>query len=490
MAKSPWFIATLLVSIIAIFAIIALAALSAFFLTVQSGGLLFMSNSLDKNLAKLIDEQGVTPIDLGPAPESPKVALGEALFFDKEISGNRDTSCATCHHPLLHGGDGLPLSFGTGGRGLGTTRAIGNERELIPRNAPEIFNRGAPEWQTMFWDGRVATHGYVLESPAGGDLPLDLDSALAIQAMFPPTSRDEMRGKSGDLCETYDTEPVLLTEGSELEGLWTALSGRVGDVNEIALVEDGNLTVIWATLTDRLLAIPEYQQMFAAAYPDTAENKIGFEHAANAIAAYEIAAFSFDDSPWDRYLAGELGAMSEEAKKGALLFYGQDSCSQCHAGSLMTDQQYHNIGIPQLGPGKQEGGIDYGRFLETEDPQDKFAFRTPPLRNVALTGPWTHNGSYLKLEDVIRHHLNPEVGLRSFNPSTLPAIYQDEVHLEGELIWEMLETLDPLVATPRDLTDEELDQLIAFLNALTSPSAVDLSDLVPETVPSGLPVFD
>lgn len=490
MVKSPWFIATLLVSVIAILAIIALAGLAAYFITIESGGLSFASNSLDEDLAALIAVQGVTAIDLGPEPDAQKVALGEALFFDKEISGNRDISCASCHHPLMHSGDGLPLSFGTGGRGLGTTRAIGEGRELIPRNAPEIFNRGAPEWRTMFWDGRVATHGYVLESPAGGDLPLDLDSALAVQAMFPPTSRDEMRGQSGDLCETYEHEPVVLNEGSELEGLWLALAGRLGDVNEVALVEDGNVTEIWEILTDRLLVIPEYEAMLNAAYPGTAKHEFGFEHAANAIAAYEIAAFSFNDSPWDRYLMGETEALSDEAKKGAILFYGDAGCAQCHAGTLMTDQQFHNIGIPQLGPGKQEGGIDYGRYLETEDPQDKFAFRTPPLRNVALTGPWTHNGAYLSLEDVLHHHMNPEDALREYNASTLPEIFQDEVHMDGELIWEMLETLDPLVAEPLELTDEQINQLIAFLNAQTSPSAVDLSYLVPETVPSGLPVFD
>ena len=490
MTKSPWFFVTLLVSIIAIVAIIALGSVAAFFITIQSGGLPFLEPLLDKKLIKTVAEQGVGPIDLGPKPDPQLVALGEALFYDKEISGNRDTSCATCHHPLLHGGDGLPLSFGTGGRGLGTTRAIGNERQLIPRNAPEIFNRGSPEWHTMFWDGRVATQGYVMQSPAGADLPLGLDSPLAIQAMFPVTSRDEMRGKSGDLCETYDGEPLVISEGSELKGLWDALSKRVDVVNEIALVEDGNLVEIWGILTNRLLAIPEYERMFAAAYPDIPENKLGFEHAANAIAAYEIAAFSFADSPWDRYLAGDHEALSQEAKIGALLFYGEAGCGQCHSGSLMTDQQYHNIGIPQLGPGKVVEGIDYGRFLETDDPNDKFAFRTPPLRNVALTGPWAHNGAYNNLEDVVRHHLNPEEGLRNYNTAQLPVDFQKVVNSDGVLMEEVLDTLDPLVSTPLELSNEQVAQLIAFLNAQTSPSAVDLSYLVPETVPSGLPVFD
>ncbi|MDX1413514.1 MAG: cytochrome c peroxidase [Candidatus Promineifilaceae bacterium] len=490
MTKSPWFLATLLVSIIAILAIISFSALAIYLVTVERGGFSLIEQTLDDELAQLIERQGLTPLDLGPEPDPLKVALGEALFFDKEISGNRDISCATCHHPLLHSADGLPLSFGTGGRGLGTTRLVGNGRELIPRNAPEIFNRGSPEWRTMFWDGRVATHGYVLESPAGGDLPLDLDSPLAVQAMFPVTSRDEMRGRSGDLCVDYETQPIVLNEGQELEGLWLALDKRVADVNEIALFEDGELTEIWAALTDRLLAIPEYEAMLTAAYPDTPQHELGFQHAANAIAAYEIAAFTFDDSPWDRYLAGDLAAMSDEAKMGAILFYGEAGCAQCHSGNLLTDQQFHNIGIPQLGPGKVNPEVDYGRYLETEDPADKFAFRTPPLRNVALTGPWAHNGAYTNLRDVVEHHLDPEDALRNYDPSQLPGVFRDVVHLDGELIWEMLETLDPLVASESRLSEEEVERLLAFLNALTSPSAVDLSHLLPETVPSGLPVFD
>jgi cytochrome c peroxidase len=487
MGKSPWFYATILVSIIAIFALmVAFGTLFVYISASTSGSDL---TPIDEELQSVIEDAGVEAIDLGPMPSEEKVALGEALFFDKEIGGNRDTACSTCHHPLLHGGDGLPLSFGTGGQGLGTARTIGVGRELVPRNAPEIFNRGAPEWQTMFWDGRVASHGYVLESPAGGDLPLDLDSPLAVQAMFPPTSRDEMRGRAGDLC-VDDLKGVEILEQNDLAALWEALSRRAALANEVALVEDEEVTQIWNRLTNRLLAIPEYEEMFRAAYPDTPVNDLGFEHAANAIAAYEIAAFSFDDSPWDRYLSGELGALSTEAKEGALLFYGKAGCSECHSGTLITDQQFHNIAIPQLGPGKQEGGIDYGRYLETNSPADKFAFRTPPLRNVTLTGPWTHNGSYMNLEDVVRHHLNPEYSLRNYDPSTLPEPFRDLVHQDEALLEEILETLDERLAEPTELSDEEFRQLMAFVEALTSPSAVDLSHLVPGSVPSGLPVYD
>jgi cytochrome c peroxidase len=217
---------------------------------------------------------------------------------------------------------------------------------------------------------------------------------------------------------------------------------------------------------------------------------LGFQHAATAIAAYEIAAFTFTDSPWDRYLAGELDALSDKEKKGALLFYGDAGCSSCHSGVLMTDQKYHNIGVPQFGPGKDESGLDYGRYLATGEPGDMFAFRTPPLRNVALTGPWMHNGAYDNLQDVIAHHLNVSQSLVDYSGDHLTDIVQVSLRNESAVTDEVLGTIDPLMTTPRELTPEDIDQLMAFLYAQTSPTAVDLAHLVPDSVPSGLPVWD
>lgn len=109
-------------------------------------------SSLDRQLRNALDAAGVTVVDPGPQPAAAKMDLGRALMFDKELSGNRDVSCATCHHPLLHTGDGLPVSIGTGGSGLGPARLLGAGRGFIPRNAPEVFDRGAaesPTWTTI-----------------------------------------------------------------------------------------------------------------------------------------------------------------------------------------------------------------------------------------------------------------------------------------------------------------------------------------------------
>ncbi len=419
---------------------------------------------LDSQLRSLLAEAGITPLNPGPTPDSVKVTLGRALYFDKELSGNRDMACSTCHLSSQHTSDGLSISIGTGGTGLGPNRQLGPGYAFIPRHAPEVFNRGVSTWTSMFWDSRVAgTPETGFTTPAGAMLPAGLDNILAAQAMFPVTSRAEMRGAAGDV-------DVL------------------GQSNELAMVDDDDFSGIWAGLMQRLLAIPTYVELFKAAYPTVPNDELGFQHAANAIAAFEIDAFTFANSPWDRYLAGDEGALSAQARQGAWLFYGRAGCVRCHAGNLFTDQQHHNIAAPQVGPGKEEAPLDFGRFRETGHLTERFAFRTPPLRNVALTGPWTHAGAYTTLEAVVRHHLNPEDALRHYDAGQLRSDLQDTFRGDEETITTMLANLDPLLSPPLALTNEEVDHLLAFLNALTDPAAVNLDSVAPASVPSGLPI--
>jgi cytochrome c peroxidase len=287
-----------------------------------------------------------------------------------------------------------------------------------------------------------------------------------VQALFPLASDEEMRGEPGD-------KDVL------------------GNSNELAVIIEEDLTAIWKGLMVRLLTIPEYQDLFAAAYRDIPADPFGIEHAVNAIAAFEIDAWTYLDSPWDRYVSGDDGVLSDEAKRGALLFYGQAGCGQCHAGNLLTDQETHNMAVPQLGPGKDdEAPLDIGRARVTHYPGDMFAFRTPPLRNVELTGPWMHNGAYATLEGAVRHMLAPQASLLAYDPGQLVPELKTAIHDEQQVSDLLLATLDPLMATPVELSDEEFNDLMAFLQALTDPAALDLRQDIPASVPSGLAVED
>lgn len=398
--------------------------------------------------------------------DSNKIKLGQLLFFDKILSGSQDISCATCHHPTTNSGDDLSLSIGVGGQGIGYSRELGETRRLIPRNAPEIFNRGASEWRTMFWDGRVEiTPDGKMLSPADDKLPSDLlENVVAMQAMFPVTSRQEMRGRKGDV----DIE---------------------GKPNTLAAIGDTDFEEMWARVMARIVAIPKYVELFKQAYPEVPVEKLHFAHAANALAAFQIHSFAFDDSPWDEFLKGNTHTFSEKAQEGAVLFYGRAGCSSCHSGTLMTDQKYYNILVPQIGPGHRDSaGFDIGRARETDKKEDAFAFRTPPLRNVAKTGPYMHNGAYTSLYDVIKHHINPLEMLQEYDASQLDDGLEKTFRLNTSTILAMSQTFSSEVNVVPNLTEYEIAQLIAFLESLTSPSTNNLSHLVPDAVPSGLPV--
>ena len=426
-------------------------------------------------------KNGGLPQPADPAafhPATPEqVELGRALFFDKLISGNRNISCATCHHPLAGTGDVLSLSVGEGGQGLGTARSTGQGgtaiHERVPRNAPAIFNLGATSFTNMFHDGRIAVDpsqpsGFL--NPAGNQLPEGLESALAAQAMFPVTSGTEMAGQPGE-----NVIADVAAAGN--------LAGPGG---------------VWDLLAARLQGVPEYVSLFQAAFPEqvAVPGDITFVHAANAIAAYENASYRAIDSRFDKKLRGEKKIFSKREHKGLKLFYGKAGCADCHSGTYLTDLDFHAIAMPQIGPGKGDGprfDDDWGRGRETGLVEDRYKFRTPTLRNVALTGPWGHDGAYDSLEAVVRHHLDPVNGLITYDRSQ--ALLPPGLQLANDF----LATDDPLITlaiananelAPVNLKDQEVDDLIAFLHTLTDTSSLDLRSQVPFTVPSGLPIGD
>ncbi|WP_227367830.1 cytochrome-c peroxidase [Halomonas sp. M20] len=443
-------------------------------------------------------------------PSSAKVALGQALFFDKLLSGNRNIACATCHHPRHASTDQVSLGLGTGASGLGLERTAGANQPVfgrVPRNSPALFNRGAREFATMFHDGRVeqdanGTWPSGFWTPAREQLPAGLDNVLAAQAMFPVLSSVEMAGHKGE--------------------------------NEIAdAVAANRLNEAWNLLAARLRTVPAYVALFRDAYREiaTAED-ISFVHAANAIAAFEATAFRADASPFDRYLrSGDTSVLGTPAERGMQLFYGKAGCSSCHSGPFQTDQAFHAVAMPQIGPGKgdgadesywQETGFpvrleDRGRYRVTYDSADLYKFRTPSLRNVELTGPWGHAGAYASLEAVVRHMLDPVASLDAYAiDQAILATPEAVIAISGSGATLRFDPVNParlgdyrkrdgwVQATPalrgaiaaanelpsRALGDDEIDDLIAFLKALTDPTSRELDHLVPAAVPSGLPVAD
>ena len=242
--------------------------------------------------------------------------------------------------------------------------------------------------------------------------------------------------------------------------------------------------------------IEEYRDLIHQAYPGVPDQDITFVHIANAVGAFEATAFRADNSPFDRFLRGE-NSLSQAEKLGFRLFQGKGNCMSCHSGPLQTDHQFHALGIPQIGPGKGDGLFghdDYGREQVTGDSNDRYRFRTPTLRNVAVTGPWGHDGAYDTLVGIVQHHLNPEQSLDNYDISQARLPPRDDLNEIDSLVLDDQMSREDLKASieiqPVDLTQEEVGYLIDFLNTLTDTGSLDMRATVPYRVPSGLPIAD
>jgi len=417
--------------------------------------------SIDAQLRASIGNWGIVPIGPMPAQNPAQVALGRALFFDKILSGNRDIACATCHEVATSLGDGRSLSVGTGGTGVGPARRLGPGRQFTPRSAPSLLNAGLGLFY-IFWDLRLSgAHGqFVTDSNV--TLPPGLPNILTAQAMLPVLNRQEMRGVPGDV-------------------------DVFGNPNELALIGDKQPAEVWNALVDRLLAVSEYVAMFNAAFPGSGRPR--FEHAARALATFQMEEFIRTRSPFDRYLDRDDAAMTLEQKRGGLLFFGKAQCSSCHNGPFLGGQGLANVGAPQIGPGgTRQPPLDLGRGEHEGNEFYRFAFRVAPLRNVELTAPYFHSGAYRTLEAVVRHYNDVPEALRQYDPSQLDPDVRPWYHGDPSTVSAILQTLDGRFQRPLELTDTEISELVAFLRALTDPAARDLRSAAPARVPSGLPV--
>jgi cytochrome c peroxidase len=237
------------------------------------------------------------------------------------------------------------------------------------------------------------------------------------------------------------------------------------------------------------------------AWPDD----ITYVHAANAIAAFETVAWRFDNSPFDRYLRGDKTAMSTSAIRGMHIFYGNSGCSACHSGNFQTDQDFHAIAMPQIGPGKgdnqpgyDDGRDDFGRERVTGNANDLFKFRTPILRNVTLTPPYGHAGAYNTLEAVVRHHLDPVNSLYNYDQTQAVLPSRPDLDAEDFVVMNDTDRLYAIELAARNemalqalgLNERQFADVIDFLHALTDPAAIDLRKGMPASVPSGLSLAD
>lgn len=434
----------------------------------------------DDQLSSLINSRGLTgtPVasSIVPSINDPVAQLGKRLFFSKSLSGNRDAACVTCHHPQLGGGDNLSLPIGTEAVEtdlLGPGRAHRADGEgfdggpTVPRNAPTTFN--VAFWNNiLFHDGRVEKNAddtiRTPDAAFGTGDPNAGNNLVQAQARFPVTSKEEMKGFAHN---TKDNQQIRDFIAQRLGGYGD------GHANDPL----GASNAYW---------LDKFRVAFAQ--PDaSAETLITMQNISFAIGEYQRSQ-RFTTSPWQKYVQGDTSALSASAKNGALLFMnakqqGGADCASCHSGDFFTDEGFHNIAMPQIGRGKGDGDgadkeEDFGRFRETQLDMDKFAFRTPSLLNVEMTGPWGHAGAHTSLEDVVRHHLQPQSALTNYDQGKLS---QAGIQHLDKLQSNTQKALDHanFALSEQSLTDSDVTDLVNFLKSLTDPCTKDKACLTP-----------
>ena len=398
---------------------------------------------------------------LGRKIDNQLADVGRQLWFDPIHGLNNDNTCAGCHSPTNGFGDTQSIAIGIDNNGIVGPRRTGPRNQ---RRTPMMINTAF--YPTLMWNSRFNapsgspfdnSKGFVFPAPEGRSLSY-LPHLLTAQAFIPPTERTEAAGFH--------------------------FPGGNDDIRGEVL--------------RRVNASNNYRQLFARVFPHVKSGApITFDDFGRAISEFEFTQV-YADAPIDRYARGEGNALTTSQKRGAVLFFGRAGCASCHAVSgtsneMFSDFQQHVAGIPQVapsfgnvtfdGPGANE---DFGLEQVTGNPADRYAFRTSPLRNVALQPAFMHNGAFVRLEDAIRYHLNAADGAATFNTSQLAP------DLRGPTgpVQPVLDRLDPRLRTPVNLSGDEFGWLVDFVrNGLLDPSATSqhLRRLIPEKLPSGRP---
>jgi cytochrome c peroxidase len=371
------------------------------------------------------------------------------------------------------------------------------------RRSPSVVNTAF--YPSLMWNGRFSAPsdnpfdnslGFLFPPPESATKfpPNDplVEHLLVAQAHIPPTELVEVAGFTG----TKGTIGPRFDQFDDGKGSVVPPADGSGFRNE----------PIRQAVLARLNGNAGYRQLFGARFPSVAAGgPIDFTMFGRAIAEFEFT-LVYADAPIDRFARGQANAMSTSEKRGALLFFGKGNCASCHAvggssNEMFSDFRMHVAGVPQIAPefGAGKGNVifdgpgedeDFGLEQVTGNPDDRYKFRSSPLRNVALQRAFFHNGAFTRLEDAIRHHLDVFASARHYDAAR--AGVDRDLRLRIGPIEPVLDRLDPMLAAPIRLSAHEFQDLLHFVrDSLQDDGANprEFCPLIPKAVPSGLPIL-
>ena len=471
-----------------------------------------------------------------------KVDLGRLIFFDKGLSLHQTNSCAGCHSPTRAFGDTQPIAIGIGNNNIvGPSRAGARNQ----RRAPMLVNVGF--FPSLMWNRRFSSvsgdpfdpsEGFRFPPPEGRNYMVSGDPRfthlLVGQAHIPFAEPSEMAGfgglmrsKSLIVFSRFDSQ--LLPDISTLKSNPAEADRPIDSTEDFKQFDDvlsneplrflpepfngvpSRNNPIRHRVIEIINNIPEYRELFGQIFPSVADgNAIEFYMIGQALAEFQLSLI-FANSPLDRYARGDRNALTASQKEGAIIFFRKANCVICHAvagssNEMFSDFKVHSAGIPPIAPtfGAGKGNVpfrdsngtltlkgqyDMGQADITNLEVDRFKFRTSPLRNVGLQANFFHNGSFSKLEDAVRYHLDALHGAEVYDAAKhgVPADLQNNT---GDFRV-VLKYLAPQLKRMPKLTEDEVLALVAFLEqGLLDDRAKpeNLRALIPASVPSGLPV--
>ena len=458
--------------------------------------------ALDQRLRRVLREAGFTGNveaslveRLGRPLDPDKVSLGRFLFFDTILGLHDDNSCSGCHSPAFGFGDSQPMAMGVDNNGIvGPHRATARNQ----RRSPLVVN--TEFYPALMWTARfVAVSGDPFDNSQGFQFPppeslvTTTQTLLQAQGSLPSTELVEMAGFTGI---TENPGPF----GPEFQQFDNGQGEPLPRPDDTGFHNFPIQDRVDARLND----IPAYRALFGRAFGHDRPlppGGITIDMRRVAIAEFQMS-LPGADAPLDRYARGDDHALTEQEKRGALLFFGRAGCVACHAvggeaNEMFSDFRVHRIAGPQVfpqfgvglgnvhfdGPGHDE---DFGIEQTSGDAAQRYMFRTAPLRNLAVAPAFFHNGAFGSIAAAIRHHLDDEASARGYDPRAN--------HLPADLAVGPIEPvlaagIDPLLAEPKHLSHVQFESLVAFVtNALLDERVLEFCEEIPRRVPSGRPM--